>query len=48
MKSVAALVDINSATQAELESLKGVGPATAKKIIDGRPYTSWMNLPKQD
>ena len=45
-KSVAALVDINSATQAELESLKGVGPATAKKIIDGRPYKSVDELTK--
>jgi competence protein ComEA len=45
-KSVTALVDINSGTQAELESLKGVGPATAKKIIDGRPYKSVDELTK--
>lgn len=30
------LVNINTATQAELESLPGVGPSTAKKIIDDR------------
>lgn len=39
-KSVTALVDINNATQKELEDIKGVGPASAKKIIAGRPYRS--------
>ena len=45
-KAIAALVDINSASQKELEELKGVGPATAKKIIDGRPYKSVNDLSK--
>ncbi|KAF0154729.1 MAG: helix-hairpin-helix protein [Syntrophaceae bacterium] len=45
-KGVAALVDINSATQQELEAIKGVGPATAKKIIAGRPYKSVDELSK--
>ena len=31
-----AAVNINSATQAELESLKGIGPVKAKAIIDYR------------
>jgi DNA uptake protein ComE-like DNA-binding protein len=37
-------IDINSATQTELESLPGVGAATAKKIIAGRPYSSVPDL----
>lgn len=34
--SSSALVNINSATQAELDSLPGIGPSTATKIIDYR------------
>jgi DNA uptake protein ComE-like DNA-binding protein len=41
-----AKVDLNSATEAELEELPGVGPATAKKIIAGRPYHSIDDLTK--
>ena len=42
----AAKVDINNATEKELEDLPGVGPATAKKIVAGRPYTSVDDLAK--
>lgn len=39
-------IDLNTASRAALESLPGVGPATAKQIIAGRPYTSVADLSK--
>lgn len=38
------LLDINTATSADLESLPGIGPKTAAKIIMGRPYSSLEEL----
>jgi competence protein ComEA len=34
----AKLIDINSATKAELDALPGIGSARADAIIKGRPY----------
>ena len=45
--SAKVLLDLNKATADELEEhLSGVGPATAKKIVAGRPYTSVDDLAK--
>jgi hypothetical protein len=41
-----AKIDLNTASQAVLESLPGVDPATAKQIIAGRPYASVADLSK--
>jgi hypothetical protein len=42
----AATIDINNASQADLEKLPGVGASTAKKIVAGRPYAAIADLSK--
>ena len=37
-------ININSASQGELEALPGIGPVTAGKIIAGRPYQNVSEL----
>ena len=42
-----AAVDINKATQAELETVKGIGPAIAGKMLDERkksPFKDWADM----
>lgn len=42
-----AAVDINKATVADLDSIKGIGPATSAKMLDERkasPFKDWADL----
>ncbi len=39
-------ISINSATQKQLESLPGIGAATAKRIIAARPYSKLEDIMK--
>ncbi len=39
-------VDVNSADVKTLEALPGIGPATAQRIIEGRPYKTLTDLEK--
>ena len=38
------LVNVNTAPQAELAALPGIGPVIARRIIEGRPYRSAEEL----
>lgn len=44
VSSLGDLVNLNTATQEELESLPRVGEVTAEKIIDNRPYANLAEL----
>ena len=41
-------LDINSASEADLESLPGVGPSRARRIVRGRPWRSKNDLVDQN
>ena len=42
--SVEGTININSATAEQLDTLSGIGPTTAEKIINLRPYSSLEDL----
>lgn len=42
--SQTALLNINTASESELDGLPGVGPVTSEKIINGRPYSKIEDL----
>ena len=41
-----AKVQLNTATEKELQSIKGIGPVLAARIIAGRPYKNVDDLLK--
>lgn len=44
---VAAPAEVNTATQAQLESVTGIGPALAQRVLAARahgPFTDWRDL----
>ncbi|HSA83747.1 MAG TPA: ComEA family DNA-binding protein [Patescibacteria group bacterium] len=42
--NVSGLININTASASDLDTLSGVGPATSEKIINNRPYSSIEEL----
>jgi competence protein ComEA len=47
LNALAATLDLNSATEAELDSIKGVGPSLSRKILDERknaPFKDWADV----
>jgi competence protein ComEA len=45
---VTTVVNVNTATQRELETLRGIGPATARRIIRNRPYAATAELARAE
>ena len=41
---ISGLININTASQSELEKLTGIGPVYAQKMIEHRPYSTKEEL----
>src|SRR4051794_39098992 len=41
-------LDLNNASEAELDALPGIGPAFARKIVENRPYKSKEELARRE
>jgi competence protein ComEA len=37
-------IDLNSASEQELEKIGGIGQERARRIVEGRPLKSWEDL----
>lgn len=44
LRALALPVDVNTASEGELSSLPGVGPVTARRIVEGRPFSGVGDL----
>jgi competence protein ComEA len=38
------LVELNTATRAQLESVPGIGPQLAERLLAARPFADWPDL----
>ncbi len=41
------LVEVNTASRAQLESVPGVGPQLAERLLAARPFADWADLQKR-
>ena len=50
LAATAGATEVNSASQAELERVRGIGPALSQRLLDERaraPFSDWVDLQKR-
>lgn len=50
LAAAAGAAEVNTASQAELERIKGIGPALSQRLLDERakvPFSDWADLQKR-